>query len=65
MKTEEEIIEEIKRRGKFTLEQSDSYSGYRANLNFIRGLLWGLGIECGNKPDMAVKVILLKEIIKV
>lgn len=42
MKNRGEIVEEIKRRARFTLSQSESYSSYRANMNFLRGLLWVL-----------------------
>lgn len=45
MRTEEEIFSELKTRCQYTLKQNESYSGYRSNMNFVRGMLFCLGVN--------------------
>jgi hypothetical protein len=44
MKTEEEILKELEHRFEYFKKQNISYSSYRANKNFMRGLLFCLGL---------------------
>ena len=45
MRNKEEILKELQYRCKFVISQSESYSGYRANMNFVRGMLFCLGFD--------------------
>ena len=61
-KSEKEIIEEVKRRAKYTLKQSESYGSYRSNMNFLRGLLWCLGYDTARHYNLQtiLKIILIE-----
>ena len=53
MKTEEEMIKELKYRCQFVISQSESYSSYRANMNFVRGILFCLGFDFPKNYNLA------------
>lgn len=64
MRTKEEIINELQYRCQFIMSQSESYSSYRANTSFIKGMLFCLGYNLPTSYNLAtiIKQFNIKQI---